>query len=150
MLVFSHNIAMVLAALCAWSIITTVTDYLYNWLLLKLNLKMSGQDWSLVSNYNTYIFWKNKMLLWKWQITISCCHSFSCTSDTWSWEWWYIQRMAADVRVGFCEPYTVSSAFRTLSIAWKWLSFQYLTEAGRRSQLCVILASNWITWLTTT
>lgn len=54
--------------------------------------------------------------------------SCSCTLSTLSWEWWYIQRIAADVMVGFSEPYTVSMAFRTTSMAWKWLWFQYLTQ----------------------
>lgn len=54
--------------------------------------------------------------------------SFPRTAGTFSLEWWYIQRMAADVKVGFSEPYAASRAFRTTSTAWNWLCFQYLTR----------------------
>lgn len=63
-----------------------------------------------------------QVLMQPWQISLE---SFS-QQGTFSLEWWYIQRMAAEVKVGFSEPYTVSRAFRTTSTAWKWLFFQYL------------------------
>lgn len=50
------------------------------------------------------------------------------TTGTLSWEWWYIQRMAAEVKEGFSEPYAVSKVSSTKPIASKWLCFQYLTE----------------------
>lgn len=58
----------------------------------------------------------------------SALSHFHAQQDTFNLEWWYIQRMAAEVKVGFSEPYTVSSAFRTISTAWKWPFFQYLTR----------------------
>lgn len=42
------------------------------------------------------------------------------------WEWWYIQRIAAEVTVVAPAPYAASRALRIRSTPWKWLSFQYL------------------------
>lgn len=52
------------------------------------------------------------------------------------WEWWYIQRMAAAVREGFSDPYAVSNALRTTSMAWKWLCFQYLPQKRAAVSSC--------------
>lgn len=45
---------------------------------------------------------------------------------TWSWEWWYIQRRAAEVMLGALVPYAACSAFSTRAMALKWCSFQKL------------------------
>lgn len=63
---------------------------------------------------------------WVEQTSPALLHTHSVY--TFSWEWWYIQRRAAEVMVGFSEPYAVSNAFRTKPIAWKWLFFQYLVQ----------------------
>lgn len=45
---------------------------------------------------------------------------------TWSCEWWYIQRSAAEVMLGALVPYAACSAFSTRAMALKWCSFQKL------------------------
>lgn len=77
-------------------------------------------------------FWNSRFFFFKpFQVVMqhkSALNRFHAQQGTFSLEWWYIQRMAAEVKVGFSEQYTVSRAFRTTSTAWKWLFFQYLTR----------------------
>ena len=43
---------------------------------------------------------------------------------TWSWEWWYIHRRAAEVMLGALVPYAACRAFSTRAMPLKWCSFQ--------------------------
>lgn len=84
----------------------------------------------------------NGFLMIIWQNIISYHWSYPWRLGTLSWEWWYIQRIAAEIMLGLFEPYAVSKAFWTKSIAWKWLFFQYLIgkkEDNSNHLLCLMV-----------
>lgn len=94
----------------------------------------SEQQEGCHENWNKEKFQREKLLRNHLKVMLASRREkkwgFQQRGVTWSCEWWYIHRRAAEVMLGALGPYAACRAFSTRAMALKWCSFQKLSRWG--------------------